>query len=158
MVTNNYSYIDRIGEMMFWLLLIYKVPNEPSARRVYVWRKLKGMGAILLQDSAWVLPANPRTREKMQWLATEIKDMDGGNATLWEAEVVFTGQDTNLMQQFKDQVDTIYNEILSELEREDADLAALSKQYQQAKLQDYFDSETGERVRETLISRRGGEA
>jgi hypothetical protein len=158
MVTNNYSYIDRIGEMMFWLLLIYKVPNEPSARRVYVWRKLKGMGAILLQDSAWVLPANPRTREKMQWLASEIKDMDGGNATLWEAEVVFTGQDTNLMQQFKDQVDTIYNEILSELEREDADLAALSKQYQQAKLQDYFDSETGERVRETLISRRGGEA
>jgi hypothetical protein len=144
--------------MSTWLLLIYKVPNEPSARRVYVWRKLKGMGAILLQDSAWVLPANTRTREKMQWLATEIKDMDGGNATLWEAEVVFTGQDANLMQQFTDQVDTIYNEILLQLEREDADLAALSKQYQQAKLQDYFDSALGERVRETLISRRGGEA
>lgn len=144
--------------MTTWLLLIYKVPNEPSARRVYVWRKLKGMGAILLQDSAWVLPANARTREKMQWLATEIKDMDGGNATLWEAEVVFTGQDTNLMQQFTVQVDTVYNEILIQLEREDADLAALSKQYQQAKLQDYFDSELGERVRETLISRRGGEA
>lgn len=144
--------------MTTWLLLIYKVPNEPSARRVYVWRKLKGMGAILLQDSAWVLPANARTREKMQWLATEIKDMEGGNATLWEAEVVFTGQDTNLMQQFTVQVDTVYNEILIQLEREDADLAALSKQYQQARLQDYFDSTLGERVRETLISRRGGEA
>jgi hypothetical protein len=143
--------------MSTWLLLIYKVPNEPSARRVYVWRKLKGMGAILLQDSAWVLPANPRTREKMQWLATEIKDMDGGNATLWEAEVVFTGQDTNLMEQFTAQVDMVYNEILSQLEREDTDLAALSKQYQQAKLQDYFESEMGERVRETLINRRGGE-
>jgi hypothetical protein len=144
--------------MMSWLLLIYKVPNEPSARRVYVWRKLKSMGAILLQDSAWVLPASPRTREKMQWLATEIKDMEGGNATLWEAEVVFTGQDTNLVEQFTAQADTVYNDILSQLEREDADLAALSKQYQQAKLQDYFDSELGERVRETLINRRGGEA
>lgn len=143
---------------MSWLLLIYKVPNEPSARRVYVWRKLKSMGAILLQDSAWVLPASPRTREKMQWLATEIKDMEGGNATLWEAEVVFTGQDTNLVEQFNAQADTVYNEILSQLQREDADLAALSKQYQQAKLQDYFDSELGELVRETLISRRGGEA
>lgn len=144
--------------MSTWLLLIYKVPNEPSARRVYVWRKLKGMGAILLQDSAWILPANTRTREKMQWLATEIKDMEGGTATLWEAEVVFTGQDTDLMEQFTAQIDTIYNEILLQLEREDADLAALSKQYQQAKLQDYFDSELGERVREALISRRGGEA
>lgn len=142
---------------MTWLLLIYKVPNEPSARRVYVWRKLKGMGAILLQDSAWVLPANLRTREKMQWLATEIKDMDGGNATLWEAQVVFTGQDTDLVQQFTIQVDEIYKEILSHLERDEADLSTLAKQYQQARLQDYFDSELGERVRDILISRRGGE-
>lgn len=143
---------------MTWLLLIYKVPNEPSARRVYVWRKLKGMGAILLQDSAWVLPANARTRERMQWLATEIKDMEGGTATLWEAEMVFTGQDTNLVQQFIDQVDKIYGEIMTHLEHADADLATLSKQYQQTKLQDYFDSALGERVREMLIRRRGGEA
>src|SRR5215204_6223797 len=129
---------------MTWLLLIYKVPNEPSARRVYVWRKLKGMGALLLQDSAWVLPANPHTREKMQWLATEIKDIEGGTATLWEAEVVFTGQDTDLMQQFVAQVDTVYREILKQLEREDADLTLVSKQYQQAKVQEYFHSELGE--------------
>src|SRR5215204_4549029 len=115
---------------MTWLLLIYKVPNEPSARRVYVWRKLKGMGALLLQDSAWVLPANPHTREKMQWLATEIKDMEGGTATLWEAAEVFTGQDTNLVEQFTAQVDTVYSEILKQLERKDVDLTALAKHYQ----------------------------
>jgi hypothetical protein len=142
---------------MTWLLLIYKVPNEPSARRVYVWRKLKSLGAILLQNSAWVLPANPLTREKMQWLATEIKDMEGGYATLWDAEVVFTGQDTDLVQQFTAQVEGVYNEILTELEQDNADLTALSKQYQQTKLQDYFRSELGERVREVLISRRGGD-
>lgn len=140
---------------MPWLLLIYKVPNEPSARRVYVWRKLKGMGAILVQDSAWVLPDNLRTREKMVWLATEINDMEGGNALLWEAEQVFTGKEANLVQQFRDQVDQVYGGILSQLEREDADLAVLSKQYQHTKLQDYFDSELGDYVRETLMSRRG---
>jgi hypothetical protein len=143
--------------MTTWLLLIYKVPNEPSARRVYVWRKLKGMGAILLQDSAWVLPASARTREKLQWLTTEIKDMEGGMATLWEAQQVFTGQDDQLFQQFTDQVDAIYREILNSLEQDDADLAALSKQYQQASLQDYFHSELGERVREALINRRGAD-
>lgn len=143
--------------MTSWLLLIYKVPNEPSAKRVYVWRKLKGMGAILVQDSAWVLPANAGTREKMQWLATEIRDMEGGVVTLWEAQIVFTGQDTDLTQQFIAQVDAIYGEILSELERLDADFAALSKRYQQAKLQDYFHSALGQQVREALLKRRGGD-
>jgi hypothetical protein len=143
--------------MTTWLLLIYKVPNEPSARRVYVWRKLKGMGAILLQDSAWVLPASARTREKLQWLTTEIKDMEGGMATLWEAQQVFTGQDDQLVKQFTEQVDAIYREIWNSLEQDDADLAALSKQYQQASLQDYFHSELGKRVREALINRRGAD-
>jgi hypothetical protein len=138
-----------------WLLLIYKVPNEPSAKRVYVWRKLKSLGAILVQDSAWVLPANPRTREKMQWLATEIKDIEGGIATLWEAEMVFTGKDADLVQQFTAQVDASYTEILTHLEQGDSDLAALSKQYQQASLQDYFHSPLGERVRELLMKRKG---
>jgi len=141
--------------MTSWLLLIYKVPNEPSARRVYVWRKLKGMGAILLQDSAWVLPANPRTREKMQWLSTEIRDMEGGVATLWEAQEVFTGQSTDLVQQFTAQVDTVYTEILTQLDKDDPDLAILSKQYQQAASHDYFQSTLGQQVREALMNRRG---
>jgi hypothetical protein len=143
--------------MTTWLLLIYKVPNEPSARRVYVWRKLKGMGAILLQDSAWVLPANPRTRERMQWLATEIRDMDGGVATLWEAQEVFTGQSTDLAKQFTAQVDNTYQEILSGLEQTNPDLSALSKQYQQAAAQDYFQSVLGQQVREALLKRRGAD-
>jgi len=142
---------------MKWLLLIYKVPNEPSARRVYVWRKLKGMGAILLQDSVWVLPALPRTGERLQWLATEIRDMDGGMATLWEAQEVFTGQSTDLVKQFTAQVDGAYREILDQLEKRDADLGALSKQYQQLKLQDYFHSALGQAVRETLVERRGAD-
>ena len=63
--------------MTTWLLFTYKVPNQPSARRVYVWRKLKGLGAILLHETAWVLPDTNYTREKLQWLATEVKDMEG---------------------------------------------------------------------------------
>jgi hypothetical protein len=141
--------------MTNWLLLIYKVPNEPSARRVYVWRKLKKLAAILVQDSVWVLPANPKTREKLQWLAAEIKEMEGGEASLWEAQQVFTGQDTDLIAQFNEQVNKLYQAILEELEQEGADLSLLSKHYQQAKLQDYFNSALGEAVRESLLNRRG---
>jgi hypothetical protein len=141
--------------MKTWLLFTYKVPNEPSARRVYVWRKLKGLGAILLHDTAWVLPDTPLTREKLQWLTTEVREMKGGEATLWEALEVFTGQDVNLAQQFIEQVNAIYRELLRNLEKPDADLATLAKRYQQAKLQDYFHSDLGEQVRQILVERRG---
>jgi hypothetical protein len=141
--------------MTTWLLFTYKVPNEPSARRVYVWRKLKGLGAILLHDTAWVLPATADTREKLQWLTTEVRDMEGGEATLWEAQQVFTGQDADLEKQFVNQVDTIYQELLATLEEPNADLAGLAKRYQQAKRQDYFQSELGEQVRTVLLEQRG---
>ena len=141
--------------MKTWLLFTYKVPNEPSARRVYVWRKLKGLGAILLHDTAWVLPDTPLTREKLQWLTTEVREMKGGEATLWEAQEVFTGQDVNLAQQFIEQVNAIYRELLRNLEKPDANLATLAKRYQQAKLQDYFHSDLGEQVRQILVERRG---
>jgi hypothetical protein len=141
--------------MKTWLLFTYKVPNEPSARRVYVWRKLKGLGAILLHDTAWVLPDTPLTREKLQWLTTEVREMKGGEATLWEALEVFTGQDVNLARQFIEQVNAIYRELLRNLEKPDADLATLAKRYQQAKLQDYFHSDLGEQVRQILVERRG---
>ena len=143
--------------MTTWLLFTYKVPNEPSARRVYVWRKLKGLGAILLHDTAWVLPDTSHTREKLQWLATEVRDMQGGKATLWEAQEVFTGEEANLPQQFIEQVEAIYREILVELEKPDADLAVLAKRYQQARMQDYFQSDLGEQVRRLLVERRGVE-
>ena len=143
--------------MTTWLLFTYEVPNEPSARRVYVWRKLKGLGAILLHDTAWVLPNTPHTREKLQWLTTEVRDMEGGAASLWEAQQVFTGQSENLAQQFSEQVDALYREILVELKKTNVDLSALAKRYQQIKQRDYFQSSLGEQARRILIKRRGAD-
>jgi hypothetical protein len=54
-----------------------------------------------------------------------------------------------------EKVDTGYREILAELEKADPDLAALAKRYQQAKRQDYFNSELGDQVRQILVKRRG---
>jgi DNA-binding transcriptional regulator PaaX len=137
-----------------WLLLVYKIPTEPSARRVYIWRKLKRLGAVLLHDAVWVLPANPRTQEQFQWLAAEIIEM-GGDALLWEGQLALVGQDEILVQQFVVQVENAYREILTELEGDDVDLSALSARYQQVRLEDYFQSELGQRVRAALLSAGG---
>jgi hypothetical protein len=137
-----------------WLLLVYKIAPEPSARRVYIWRKLKRLGAVLLHDAVWVLPANPRTQEQFQWLAAEIIEM-GGDALLWGGQLTLVGQDDVLVQQFVVQVEKAYREILAELEGEAADLSALSTRYQQVRLEDYFQSELGQQVRSALLSAGG---
>src|SRR5689334_18930133 len=52
--------------MSNWLLLHYKLPTRPSVLRVYIWRKLKRLGAILLQEAIWVLPDLPRTADDFE--------------------------------------------------------------------------------------------
>ena len=59
------------------------------------------------------------------------------------------------MQQFIDQADIAYREILSGLEKGDPDLAALSRQYQQIKASDYFGSLLGQQVRKALVAATG---
>jgi hypothetical protein len=137
-----------------WLLLLYKVPPEPTANRFSVWRKLKRLGAILLHDAVWALPPSARTIEELRWLAAEIRER-GGAAMLWEASLGLDGDDDDLVRQFVAQVDVVYREILRELEQPEVDLATLSKRYQQARRQDYFHSPLGERVREALLAAGG---
>jgi DNA-binding transcriptional regulator PaaX len=138
-----------------WVLLVYNIPREPTSSRATVWRKLKRLGALLLHDAVWVLPATPWTREQFQWLAVEIGELEG-EAYLWESRLLLNGQADTLAQQFLARVDAVYQEILNEMERDDADLVALSRKYQQVRAQDYFHSEVGIHVRERLMSARGG--
>lgn len=135
--------------MRSWVFLLYNLPPEPSAPRVHVWRKLKRLGAILLHDAVWVLPATPVTTEQLQWLAQEILEFEG-SATVWEAQASLPRQDEALVQQFSTQADAAYREIQAELERPGADLAALSRRYRQVHALDYFNSPHGKQVRHAL--------
>jgi hypothetical protein len=48
-------------------------------------------------------------------------------------------------------VDVLYKDILKQLERKEPDLTALSRQYQSANGQDYFQSELGKKVYKALL-------
>src|SRR5438552_16904470 len=95
-----------------WVLLVYKIPREPTASRATIWRKLKRLGALLLHDAVWVLPATPWTREQFQWLAVEIGELEG-EAYLWESHLLLNGQTDTLMHKFQDRVDADYQDILT---------------------------------------------
>jgi hypothetical protein len=70
-----------------WLVLIYRVPSEPSRLRSAVWRRLKSLGAIYLQNSAATLPAGPSAERALRKLRSQILDM-GGTAVLLSCRVL----------------------------------------------------------------------
>ena len=141
--------------MPSWLMLMFRIPTEPSALRVSTWRKLKRLGAVVLHDAVWVLPATAATREQLQWLASEIIE-SGGEATVWRSEVE-VGEDRHLVEEFAGRANAAYAEILTDLERDGVDPAALARRYLQVKAQDYFQATLGETVREALLDTPGEE-
>lgn len=138
-----------------WLLLVYRIPRQPTAGRVFVWRKLRQLGAVALQDAIWVLPQTARTQEQLQWLATEITELKG-EAILWEADQLYATDTDALRRQFTDAVDAEYREILGSLKKKDRDLAVLSKRFQEAHGRDFFASEIGRQTRDKLLAVGGG--
>ncbi len=140
--------------MADWLLLHYNISSKSSARRVYIWRKLKRLGAVLLQNAIWVLPYTPRTAEHFRWLVAEIQEMKG-EAQLWKSSLVLGMREEALVQRFVAQVDEEYAKLLRQLSRKRPPLAELSRQYQQVQAKDYFGSPLGEQVRARFMALRG---
>ena len=96
--------------MHSWLLFLYKVPHEPSSYRVYIWRKLKRIGALLLHDSAWALPMSSRSLAQFQELAAEIAKL-GGDSLLWEARLAVGIQDEALVGALLAQLEPAIDEV-----------------------------------------------
>lgn len=70
-----------------WLLLVHQLPAQPSKLRVKVWRRLQGVGAVLVKNSVYVLPNNSEAREDFEWIRGEIIAL-GGEAVVFTADAV----------------------------------------------------------------------
>lgn len=90
-----------------WILLSSRLPREPTRLRLSIWRRLRRLGAVLLHDSIWVLPADAKTREAFEWLAEEIEEQ-GGTALTWEALSLSAEQDRRTVQRFRAEADERY--------------------------------------------------
>ncbi len=109
-----------------WLLLVYRVPSEPSRLRATVWRRIKSLGAIYLQSSAAALPASTAAERALRKLRSEILDM-AGTAVLLSCEVL--AGEADIRAQFQDARDDEYEEIVDKC----ADfIAGIEKEYREA--------------------------
>jgi Protein ChrB, N-terminal len=80
-----------------WLQLTYKVPSEPSQKRVWVWRKLQNLGAYALQNSVYLLPSSEEVEKHFCQLARDIREM-GGEASVFAVVALDTQDEQRILQ------------------------------------------------------------
>lgn len=99
-----------------WLLLIYRVPQEPAGRRTYVWRQLKQLGAVYLQQAAAILPDQPELRAALDALAARIVEFEG-DVSLLNTVSPSPDWEQRLIERFQSARDDEYAEVAENVER-----------------------------------------
>lgn len=100
-----------------WLLLIYRVPQDPPGHRAYVWRRLKELGAVYLQKAAPILPDRPRLRSALGELAGRVREEFGGEISFLETSSPDPEWERDLVERFGRARDDEYEEVAEGVER-----------------------------------------
>jgi hypothetical protein len=98
-----------------WLVLVYRVPTEPASKRVAVWRDLKRMGALYLQQCVCILPDLPAVRDDLARVTAKIPDVEG-DYTLFEVPRLAEADAAKIVAAFQGLRDKEYAEIIEECE------------------------------------------
>jgi len=134
-----------------WLILIYRLPREPSRPRVAAWRKLKALGALYLQDGVVALPEDAVSREQLEWLQLQIREASGG-ATLWEAQPTTSAEKKELVEAFRSSREEAYRTLIAGAKRIQRkaelggsktlpeELGKLEREFRMERRRDYFRS------------------
>ena len=155
-----------------WLLLTYKVPAEPTSKRLALWRRLKGLGAVYLQNGVCLLPKTGEHVRRLKVLENEIAQM-GGDCVLLETVALDRAQEDKVIARFKADRDDQYRELLgrckdfeaeiakeisirkftyAELDEEETDLKKLDAWFEKIRKLDFYDAPlaatAAERLRE----------
>jgi hypothetical protein len=148
-----------------WLLLVYRLPREPSRHRVTVWRKLKTLGPLYVQDGVAALPEDAVTREQLEWLQLRVREA-GGEATLWEGMHNTRVESKQLAETFRSSREEAYESIIAEAERirRKAEMGAgasllgklskLEREFRAERRRDYFGAPSRKEASEALRAAR----
>jgi hypothetical protein len=96
-------------------VLIYRVPTEPASKRVGVWRDLKRLGALYLQQCACILPDLPTVTADVLQVAAKIPAL-GGETFLFEIPRLQPEDEQRIVEAFRALRESEYAEIIEECE------------------------------------------
>lgn len=94
-----------------WLQLTYKVPSEPSQKRVWVWRRLQNLGAFALQNSVYLLPYSEEVEKHFRQLAHDIREM-GGEASIFSVTALDSADECRILQTLVEARTNEYNTVV----------------------------------------------
>ncbi|MDE3027341.1 MAG: hypothetical protein KGH84_02945 [Paracoccaceae bacterium] len=153
-----------------WLLLTYKVPPEPTGRRVSIWRRLKGMGAIYLQGGVCLLPKTDDHIRRLKIIENDVSQM-GGEAVLLQTIAFDAAQRQKVLDRFMEDRNEQYRELLgkcigfereidkeisickftyAELEEEDAEFRKLARWFEKIHRLDFYGAPLAQEARMAL--------
>lgn len=153
-----------------WLLLTYKVPAEPAKKRIALWRRLKGLGAVYLQNGVCLLPKTEEHTRRLKILENEISEMNG-ESVLLETIALDRTQEDKVLVRFKADRDEQYREFIdkcadfekeiaketeanhftyAELEENDVDLKKLQIWLERIKKLDFYSADLASHAADRL--------
>jgi len=159
-------YMDQNGnDPTTWIVMIIRLPSEPSRHRVAVWRELRRAGAVQLGQGSWALPGAPAFTDAV----AKIVELVGHNAgevlamrstaldlaTASRVRAMYDDARTAEWDEFASEcgkcLDELAREIrtqkftLAELDEEEQNVDRLRRWHRELRLRDLFDA----RARET---------
>lgn len=152
-----------------WLVISYTLPREPSRVRVSIWRKLKKIGAVNIQQSLWFLPLSEENESVFRGIEKEV-EKNGGEAVLLSSAA---DDDNNkaIIDKFNEARNEEYGELLeqcgdffkeieketerknftfAEIEENEEELGKLKNWYHKIETRDVFRASLGSKSKETL--------
>jgi hypothetical protein len=102
--------------------MIYKVPPEPSKKRVAIWRRLKGMGAVYLQSGVCLLPKTDDHARRLKMLENDVTGM-GGEVVILETVALDRSQEEKVIARFRGDRDEAYQKFLEKCADFEAEIA-----------------------------------
>ena len=68
-----------------WLILVMSLSGRAGTPRMRIWRALRSLGAAVMRDGVYLLPANSLRKEALQQQADAVREL-GGKALLLEVD------------------------------------------------------------------------
>jgi ChrB-like protein len=140
-----------------WRVITYRLPAEPSRHRVAVWRELRRLGAVPLQQGTWAVPDGERFDAGFAEVVEAIKAagghpvvlaVAGDQASEGQLEALFTAQREAEWGEFMSDCGKYEAELagevakgkltLAELDEEEQSLDRLRRWYRTIRARDLF--------------------
>lgn len=141
-------------------MLTYKVPPEPGKKRLAIWRKIKSLGSVYLQNGVCVVPKTDDHQRRLKIIENEIAEM-GGEAVLLESAGLDRVQEEKIISRFNAERNEAYTEFIercdgfegeiaresaadkftyAELEENDEDLKKLRTWFEKIRKLDFYEA------------------